>query len=338
MAKTVNDHQFRPAWLGGKSGYTVVGWHGLDPTEDLQQLIDHYYRDHSDRQQFQQLHSQLSQKLKSILGKLRQKANLFQQRLQQSATADRHREQADLLMAYLHQWQPGLSEITLEEFTSGKAVTIPLHPEKNAVQNAQALYKQYQKLERAKTKVAPLLAQVEEEISYLEQVEAAIVQLSAFDSGQDLETLEEIKEELVLQGYLKIPHRLTHKHRKFKPYRYLAAPGIEVWVGRNNQQNDLLTFRHATEYDLWFHAQEIAGSHVLLKLPPGEPPLESHLQWAADIAAYHSRGQGEQLVPIVYTQPKYVYKPNGAKPGMIIYKREKVLWGKPDRAQQLTLI
>ena len=106
-----------------------------------------------------------------------------------------------------------------------------------------------------------------------------------------------------------------------------------MWIGRNNRQNDRLTFRTAGDYDLWFHTQESAGSHVLLRLEPGAKPNEADLNCAADWAAYHSRARQSEQVPVVYTEPKYVYKPKGAKPGMVIYKREKVLWGKPHKIQ-----
>jgi predicted ribosome quality control (RQC) complex YloA/Tae2 family protein len=100
-------------------------------------------------------------------------------------------------------------------------------------------------------------------------------------------------------------------------------------IGRNNRQNDHLTFRIAGDYDLWFHTQEIAGSHVLLRLEPGTVPDEADLQFAANLAALYSRGRQSDQVPVVYTKPKYVYKPKGAKPGMAIYKHERILWGNP---------
>ena len=106
-----------------------------------------------------------------------------------------------------------------------------------------------------------------------------------------------------------------------------------MWIGRNNSQNDRLTFRTASDYDLWFHTQEIPGSHVLLRLEPGSVPDDRDLQYAADLAAYYSRARQSEQVPVVYTKPKYVYKPKGAKPGMAIYKQESVLWGRPQEAK-----
>ncbi|MDY7021151.1 MAG: NFACT RNA binding domain-containing protein, partial [Cyanobacteriota bacterium] len=108
--------------------------------------------------------------------------------------------------------------------------------------------------------------------------------------------------------------------------------GFELFVGRNNRQNDRLTSKIAGDYDLWFHTQEIPGSHVLLRLNAGEVPDEEDLQFVANLTAYYSRARQSEQVPVVYTKPKYVYKPKGAKPGMVIYKQETVIWGSPQNA------
>lgn len=335
----VLDHnQFDPGWLS--NGYTVLGWNKTKSVEQVQTLLNRYYTDEVNRQQFKQLHHQLNQKLTNLLKKLNVKANTFRQRLQQSANADRDRSSADLLMAHLHQWQPGMKAISLEDFETGQPVKIKLNPEKNAVQNAQALYKNSQKLKRAKGAVVPLLAEVDAEINYLVQVQTSLNQLQSEQettgSSEDLEALEEIKEELIQQNYLTAERQGDGRkvNRDSQPYRYTAPSGCELWIGRNNRQNDLLTFRTAVEYDLWFHTQEIPGSHVLLRLDPGGVHSEKDLQFAADIAAYYSQARESEQVPVVYTKPKNVYKPKGAKPGMAIYKQETVIWGKPQVAKE----
>jgi predicted ribosome quality control (RQC) complex YloA/Tae2 family protein len=322
---------FQPGWTA--DGYTVLDWGILRPEKNVQTLLNRYYTDQRDRASFQQLRHQLAQKLGHLLEKLRAKALTFTNRLQQSDEADQDRARADLLMAHLHAWQPGMKSITLSDFATGKPVKIPLNPEKNAVQNAQALYKQHQKLKRARSAVEPLLQAVREEMDYLEQVEAGLSQLEAYRNADDLQTLEEIREELIAQGYLEATkERNRSSGSESQPYRYRSPSGFEVWVGRNNRQNDQLTFRVAGEYDLWFHAQEIAGSHVLLRLEPGAVPEEVDLQFAADLAAYYSKGRQSDRVPVIYTQPKSVYKPKGAKPGIAVYKHERVIWGKAQQA------
>lgn len=333
--KSLDQHQFRPGWL--VDGYTILGWDAVASANSAQELIDRYYNDQLNQQDFIQLHHQLSQKLSNLLEKLRLKATGFQYRLAESDAADRSREHADLLMAHLHTWQAGMTTISLADFATGAPVVISLDPEKNAVQNAQALYKRHQKLKRARGAIVPLLETVTQEIHYLEQVEASLTALSQYQTQADLEALQEIREELVQQKYLEQPDygsgRSKSDDHTSQPYRYQTPSGFEVLVGRNNRQNDQLTFRTAGDYDLWFHTQEIPGSHVLLRLEPGTVPEIEDLKYVANLAAFHSRGRQSEQVPVVYTEPKHVYKPKGAKPGMIIYKHERVLWGNPQKVQ-----
>ena len=335
--QALETEKFCPGWMS--DGYTVLGWGMTQAVDRVQPVIDHYYTSQLEQQEFVQLRHQLTQKLYAVLEKLRVKANVFQVRLQQSEVADHYRAQADLLMANLHHWQPGLATITLPDFTTEQPITIPLNPEKNAVQNAQALYKQHQKLKRARNAIEPLLAEVNAEIHYLEQVEAAIVELETYQTAEDLNTLDEIRDELIQQHYLNDPeYRNANpptKDSQSQPHRYITPSGLEVLVGRNNRQNDQLTFRTAGDYDLWFHTQEIPGSHVLLRLKPGSAPEAIDLQCAANLAAYYSRARQSEQVSVVYTEPKHVYKPKGAKPGMTVYKHERTLWAQPKQGEQL---
>lgn len=325
-------NRFQPGWTD--EGYSVMGWGIVSPAKNVQTLLNNYYTAELNQQEFAQLRHQLTQKLGNVLEKLRQKAFTFQERLQQSDQADQYRQQADLLMAHLHNWEPGMKSITLVDFETNKPIAIPLNPEKNAVQNAQALYKRHQKLKRARNAVEPLLREVQAEIQYLEQVEASLTPLDTYKGAEDLQTLQEIREELIQQGYIDTPEQRSRDvPDPSKPYRYQTPSGFELLIGRNNRQNDQLTFRTASDYDLWFHTQEIAGSHVLLRLEPGSVPDEADLQFAADLAACYSQGRQSDQVPVVYTKPKYVYKPKGAKPGMAIYKQEQILWGRPQQGR-----
>lgn len=332
QTESVVSNRFQPGWTD--QGYTVLGWGIVKPAKNVQTLLNQYYTAELNQQEFAQLRHQIAQKLNNLLGKLRQKASTFEERLQQSDQADQYRQQADLLMAHLQNWQPGMKSISLADFETGEAIAIPLNPEKNAVQNAQALYKRHQKLKRARNAVEPLLEEVQAEIQYLEQVEASLTQLDAYSALEDLQTLQEIREELIQQGYLDSSEQRSRDVADVsQPYRYRTPSGFELLIGRNNRQNDQLTFRTATDYDLWFHTQEIAGSHVLLRLEPGTVPDEVDLQFAANLAAHYSRGRQSDQVPVVYTEPKYVYKPKGAKPGIAIYKRERILWGRPQQGR-----
>lgn len=329
--EALEQSHFQPQWT--ETGYSVIAWQETDTSvPTVQELLNTYYTTELNQQEFKQLRHQVSQKLNNLLKKLHQKADGFIQRLKQSDDADNYRAQADLLMASLHEWKPGMKKMTLADFETGEPVKIPLDPEKNAVQNAQAYYKRHQKLKRARVAVEPLLAEVQAEIDYLEQVEAAIAQIESYQSSEDLQTLAEIRDELIQQGYLNSPDHQNHASTETEFYRYKTPSGFELFVGRNNRQNDRLTSKIAGDYDLWFHTQEIPGSHVLLRLNAGEVPDEEDLQFVANLTAYYSRARQSEQVPVVYTKPKYVYKPKGAKPGMVIYKQETVIWGSPQNA------
>ncbi len=332
--KALQEEKFQPGWTS--TGYTVLGWGVVEEADNIQELLNRYYTDWINQQIFSQLRHQLIQKLSNILGKLRLKAQTFEKRLQQSEQADEYRTQADLLMAYLQEWKPGMEEIILADFETNEPIKIKLQPDKNAVQNAQNLYKQHQKLKRARIAVEPLFAEVNGEIAYLEQVEAAISQIDNYQNDEDLQTLEEIREELITQKYLEDSEyrRRSSNEATTNFYRHQTPSGFEVLIGRNNRQNDQLTFRVAGNYDLWFHAQEIPGSHVLLRLEPGAIPEENDLQFTANLAAYYSRARQSEQVPVIYTEPKHVYKPKGAKPGIAIYKQETILWGKPQSVKE----
>lgn len=333
---TLQEGNFQPGWLS--QGYTVLGWGVIEPVDSVQTLVNRYYSDQLNQQVFSQLHHQINQRLSNLLKKLYIKAEDFQSRLQQSDQADRYQDQANLLMAYLHEWQPGMQAIALPDFETGEPIQIPLDPEKNAVQNAQAFYKRHQKLKRSRSALEPLLTEVQTEMNYLEQVEVALRQLEQYQTANDLASLEEIRDELIQQNYLDDPeqrYRESGSSQTTDFLRFTSPSGYEVWIGRNNRQNDHLTFRLANDYDLWFHTQEIPGSHVLLRLPAGAVAEDADLQFTANLAAFYSRARQGDQTPVVYTAPKNVYKPKGAKPGMAIYKKEQILWGEPQKVKHL---
>lgn len=314
-------------------GYSVLVT-ASTPAESVQALLRDYYTNALNRQEFDRLKNQLTQRLKTLLKKLRHKEDTFVQCLKQADQADDYRQQADLLMAYNYQWQPGLRSMALADFETGETVDIALDPERNAIQNAQSLYKKHQKLKRSRQAIMPLLQAVRTEIAYLDQVDEAVKRLEHYEAAVDLMALQEIRDELIQQAYLADPtYRPSPPTSKDSlNVRKFQTPGyLEVWVGRNNRQNDLLISKAATDYDLWFHTQEIPGSHVLLRLDAGQVPTDEDLQFTADIAAYFSRAQQADQVPVVFTQPKYVFKPKGALPGMVTYTHETILWGQPTK-------
>ncbi|WP_338441788.1 NFACT RNA binding domain-containing protein [Synechococcus elongatus IITB4] len=320
-----------------ESGYRLLPT-GPDSADSVNAVIATYYDRQLLSQQFQQLRQQLSQRLQQQQQKLQQKQQDFQGRLDAAEDADRWRQQGDLLMASLDQWQPGLESLSLPDFETGEPQQLQLDPALNAVQNAQRFYRRHQKAKRSRQAVLPLLAEVEAELRYLDSIAAALAPLQTAQTRADWLALQEIREELAQQGYWPYKTDRPRPTRSQPDFlRYQSPSGYEVWVGRNNRQNEILTFQSATDYDLWFHAQEIPGSHVLLRLPAGDRPDPADLQFSADLAALHSRAAQADQVPVVWTEPRNVWKPKGAHPGMVLYRQERVIWAQPQqRRSQLT--
>ncbi|KAH9560313.1 hypothetical protein CY35_06G099100 [Sphagnum magellanicum] len=287
------------------------------------------------------LRQQLVGKVGAAVKKAQAKVKLYEDQIKASNGYAAISYTADLLMANLHVSQPGASSVQLPDFETGEPVTVALDPLQTALTTAQKLYKRSQKLRRSEKAVAPLLANANEELSYLRQVEVSLQQLEEYGSPLDLKSLQEVRDELIEGGYLKVPVSgcppSTNKQKKKKQsapenltgnMRHFTSPsGFEVLVGRNNRQNDVLTNRVATDYDLWFHARNTPGCHLLLRVPPGQVPLDADLQFSADLAAYFSKARGSGKVEVSYTNPKYLQKVKGSKPGMVKVEKEMVIIG-----------
>ncbi|MEM1368443.1 MAG: NFACT RNA binding domain-containing protein [Cyanobacteria bacterium P01_H01_bin.15] len=329
----LENEDFQPSWTA--QGYSVLGWSAIASVESVQKLLKNYYYRELGQQTFSQRHHYLSQKMATCRQKAQQKVDDFRHRLGQSAQADNYRLQADLLMAYPLDWRPGLQILTLPDFETQQPVSIALAPDKTGIQNAQRLYKRHQKLKRSRQAIEPLLAEATAEVAYLDSVNLALADLHAENFATDEATLQEIQAELIEQGYVPAERQLRDRKsaETSKPWQYQSPNGIGIWIGRNNRQNEQLTFRLATSYDGWLHAQEIPGSHVLLRLEPGVVPEPEDLQFAADLAAFYSRARLSQQVPVVYTAASKVVKPKGSQPGLAIYQPEQVLWGTPERVR-----
>ncbi|MCS6781626.1 MAG: NFACT RNA binding domain-containing protein [Gloeomargarita sp. SKYBB_i_bin120] len=324
--------QFTPGFTD--QGYTVLGWGITQPVPNVSHLLQQYYHHHLTLQALQHQRQHLQQKLHQQQQKLRQKLHVFQEKLRDMAQAETYRQQADLLMAHLHLWAPGMTEIHVPDFAADRMVTLTIPPDQTALQAAQALYKRYQKLKRAGAAVVPLLADVQTQLAYLEQIATQVEQLEAVATEDALALLAEIYQELAQQGYDWQPATYRPRPRPTAvPFLTFTSPGGHpIYVGRNNRQNEALTFSYAGDYDWWFHAQEIPGSHVLLRLPAGVPLEDADVQAAANIAAYYSRSRRSQQVPVIYTRARYVQRLKGYPPGTVHYRHEQVVWGYPDQA------
>ncbi len=247
------------------------------------------------------------------------------------ATEDREtdKRRGDLITANIWRMKPGETELVTEDFyeEDAPAVTIPLDRRKSPQQNAAAYYKQYTKKKAAREHLTGLIRENTAELEYLGSVAEEI------GRAQSQADLEDIRQELVDAGYLRPPKNAGKKVKKPKPaqpMRFHTSAGLEVLVGRNNVQNDELTFRTARRTDLWLHVQKLHGAHVILCCRD-EVPDEKSVYEAACLAAYYSEGAQGGRVPVDATQVRFVKKPRAARPGKVIYTDQRTVIAEPKK-------
>ncbi len=259
----------------------------------------------------------LGKQLRSEIAKIEKKILLLEQELETAENADDLRNFADNIMSQPHLIPKGASECTLTDLLSRRPLHIALNPLLNPIENAQQYYKSYNKARRAVEQLKKQLYASGDFLEYLSSVEFALNQ------NPTINELAEIKSELVGVGLL--------KEKKSRPPRLSASPpvkltrpsGAVIYIGKNNRQNDQLTFKIAKPSDIWLHAKNIPGSHVILQ--SAGTPSEEDIRDAALLAAWFSKAKGSSNIPIDYTLKKYVRKPSGAKPGFVIYENQKTI-------------
>lgn len=290
-----------------------------------------YFQHKASSNTIKQKSTDLLRVVKAHLDKLKLKTQRLNEDLQKAENADKYRLYGELLTANLHLVRPGDSTVTVTSYYDGTSVTIPLDPKYAPAKNAQSYYKKYGKY---KTAVKEKKVQIEEtaaEIEYLESVAAFI------ERAASIEEIEAIRQELIDSGFIRYrkTSNASRKKEKPKPYTYTTTSGLKVLAGRNNKENDWLTLKKASGADLWFHTKDIHGTHVIL-FTEGREASEQDLFEAAAIAAFHSKGNDSENVPVDYTKVRYVKKPAGAKPGMVIFTHNRTLYVNPALPQPVT--
>ena len=271
----------------------------------------------------------LQRVINSHLSRLKLKTQKLNEDLVKAQDADRYRLYGELLTANLHAVKPGDTYIDVISYYDGSTVRIPLDPKFPPAKNAQNYYKKYGK---AKTSVGEKKIQLEEthrQIDYLESVS------SYAERAETVEEIELLRRELTDAGFIRYRKKQRDRMKKDKPnpYRYTLSSGKTVLVGRNNRENDWLTLKKASSTDIWFHTKDIPGSHTILVLD-GSEPTEDDLFESAAIAAFHSKGRSSENVPVDYTRVKYVKKPGGSNPGMVIFTHNRTLYVDPQLPDQ----
>lgn len=250
------------------------------------------------------------------------------QELEQCAKRDELKLCGDLIMANLYRLEKGQTEAEVENLYDEdcRKITIKLDKRLTPVQNAQRYYAEYRKADTAEKKLTQLIAEGEEELAYIDSVSDSLMRAS----GEDDIAL--LREELEQEGYIR--RKVSNKKavRQQKPLRFVSDGGFEILVGRNNRQNDSLTLKESKKDDIWLHVHNIAGSHTIISCG-GKQPDEQTLMQAARLAALYSKARNSSQVPVDYTQVRYVHKPAGAKPGMVIFTNNKTLFVEPDEQE-----
>ena len=297
--------------------------------DSLSELLDAYYDEKASRDRINQVASELLHIVNTERKKNQLKLKKLDQTLLETEKADVYRIKGEILTAYLHQMKKGDMEVTLNNFYDDEnPITIALNPALTPSQNAQKYFSKYQKLTTAVAYVNEQVEHTHAENEYLESIET-LIQLS------DPQDLEDIKDELRESGYLKKKYKgKQKKHKTSKPHKFLSSDGTTILIGKNNVQNDQLTLKTAKKSDIWLHTKNIPGSHVIIE---SNHPSEETLFEAASLAAYYSKFQNSSNVPVDYVAVKNIRKPNGAKPGFVIYEGQKTLYVTPDKELVRTL-
>ena len=292
-----------------------------EPFTSLSDLLDTYYKDKAERDRGKQQASELIRRVENELQKNRHKLKKQKKELLATDNAEEFRQKGELLTTFLHQVPNDQDHVILDNYYTNQPITIALDKALTPNQNAQRYFKRYQKLKEAVKYLTDLIEETKATILYLESVETVLNQAG-------LEEIAEIREELIQTGFIRRRQREKIQKRK-KPEQYLASDGKTIiYVGRNNLQNEELTFKMARKEELWFHAKDIPGSHVVISgnLDPSDEVKTD----AAELAAYFSKGRLSNLVQVDMIEVKKLNKPTGGKPGFVTYTGQKTLRVTPD--------
>lgn len=335
MVEQAREGKFDPTLVGGRNDY--VDFAAFDLTHlpgpgrekgEMNALVDRFYAWKERKEAFSAEREALLKVVRKELKRLSKKLALHKEELKEAEEASTYRLYGELLMANLHRVEKGSAEVLLENYydPGNGTVRIPLDPGLSPLENALACFKKYNKTKGTIKAARKFASEAEKEIAYLSSVETALLQ--AHSAGD----LLEIKEELAGQGYL--PKKEKKEQKKAPspvpaPLAFTSSEGFPILVGRNNKQNDYLTMRLAGGNDLWLHAKDIPGAHVVIRTG-GRAPGPAALQEAAALAAYYSRARHSQNVPVDYTLRKNVFKPAGARPGFVLYKEQRTIFVNPD--------
>ena len=275
-------------------------------------LLAQYYAEKSMYTRIRQKSVDLRRIVQTALERDLKKYDLQLRQIKDTETKDKYRIYGELLNTYGYQTPTGSKSMEALNYYTGETITIPLDPLLSPSENAKKYFDKYGKLKRTYEALSALTKEVKEEIDHLESIQTAL------DIAEKEEDLTQIKEELIDGGYIRRKGTARKQKITSKPFHYLSSDGFSIYVGKNNYQNDELTFKFASGNDWWFHAKKMPGSHVIVKSEGASLP-DATFEEAARLAAYYSKGRGQSKIEVDYTEKKNVKKPGGSKPGFVVY-------------------
>ncbi|ANC76804.1 hypothetical protein ABE65_008330 [Fictibacillus phosphorivorans] len=330
VMKQLSAQEYEPQMIVNdkKEYFSVLSLHHVTGEsrsfDTVSHMLDRYFYGKADRDRIKQQANDLEKYLSNEYDKIKKKIGKLEKELEQTHNAEEYQRKGELLTAYMYLAKKGDHEVEVEDyFTEDQPlVKITLDPLKSPADNAQSYFKKYAKLKKSVSIIKDQIEKAKNELLYFERL---IVQM---DSAS-MKDVEEIREELGEGGYLK--HRQSKNKKKQnktpQPEKFTSTDGTEILVGKNNKQNDYLTFKLSRANETWLHTKDIPGSHVLIR---SSSPSETAIKEAAVLAGFFSKAKNSSSVPVDFTLVKHVKKPNGAKPGFVIYDNQQTLFVTPD--------
>lgn len=282
--------------------------------ESISHILETYYAERNTVTRIRQRSVDLRKIVQTALERSRKKYDIQAKQLKDTEKRDTYRIYGELLTTYGYNAEPGTKALNVLNYYTNEEITIPLDPQLSALENAKKYFDKYSKLKRTCEAVTELLKETKDEVEHLDSISTAL------DIALSEEDLVEIKEELMEYGYIKKRHPGGKKPKiTSKPFHYISSDGYHMYVGKNNFQNEELTFKFASGNDWWFHAKGVPGSHVIVKTEGADDMPDATFEEAGRLAAYYSQSRENEKTEIDYIQKKHVKKPKGGKPGFVVY-------------------
>lgn len=296
----------------------------VEKTESFSKVLDDFYDERDARERMRVKAQGLTKMLSNTCERIARKISKQQAELSQCENREQLRICGDLLQANIYRIERGAPFVDVENFydEQGGTLRIKLNPAISPAGNAQKYYKDYQKAKNAEAVLGEQIKKGRSELEYVESV------LDTVNRAETEKELSQIREELTEQGYIKRQKGKQKQLSQLPPLEFTSSDGFKIYVGRNNRQNDKLTLKTASKTDIWLHTKDIHGSHTIIA-GDGREISDTAIVEAAQLAAYHSKARNSSQVPVDYTLVKFVSKPSGAKPGMVIYVNNKTVYVTP---------